>query len=164
MVIFTFIVQCRRYMEGPVHYVRYLVWLRGTPWWHHQMEIFSALLTLGTHRSPVNSTHRGQRRGALMFSLICAWTNGWVNTRDTSDWRRHRAPRRRCSTYGRDGVSCCYLRFCNLCRPPWLASSDVVLNVCSGAYLVLSVHFKGRCFCFRSYTINSYILSKNWEP
>ena len=30
------------------------------------------------HRSPVNSPHKGQWRGALMFSLICAWINGWV--------------------------------------------------------------------------------------
>ena len=29
----------------------------------------------GIHRSPVNSPHKGQRRGALMFSLICVWTN-----------------------------------------------------------------------------------------
>ena len=34
-------------------------------------------------------THKGQWRGALMFSLICAWTNGWVNTWDTGDLRRH---------------------------------------------------------------------------
>ena len=33
----------------------------------------------GIHRSPVNSPHKGQRRGALMFSLIWAWINGWVN-------------------------------------------------------------------------------------
>ena len=33
----------------------------------------------GIHRSPVNSLHKGQWRGALMFSLICAWINGWVN-------------------------------------------------------------------------------------
>ena len=33
----------------------------------------------------------GQWRGALIFSLICAWTNGWVNNRDTGDLRRHRA-------------------------------------------------------------------------
>ena len=30
----------------------------------------------GIHRSPVNSPHKGQWRGALMFSLICAWING----------------------------------------------------------------------------------------
>ena len=34
--------------------------------------------------------HKGQRRGVLMFSLICAWTNGWVNNWDTGDLRRHR--------------------------------------------------------------------------
>ena len=27
----------------------------------------------GIHRAPVNSPHKGQWRGALMFSLICAW-------------------------------------------------------------------------------------------
>ena len=45
----------------------------------------------GIHRSPVNSPHKGQWRGALIFSLICAWTNGWVNNRDTGDLRHHRA-------------------------------------------------------------------------
>ena len=45
----------------------------------------------GIHRSPVNSPHKGQWRGTLIFSLICAWTNGWVNNRDTSDLRHHRA-------------------------------------------------------------------------
>ena len=35
--------------------------------------------------------HKGQWRGALMFSLICAWINGWVNTRGAGDFRRHRA-------------------------------------------------------------------------
>ena len=43
------------------------------------------------HRSPVNSPHKGQWRGALMFSLICAWINGWVNNRETGNLRRHRA-------------------------------------------------------------------------
>ena len=43
------------------------------------------------HRSPVDSPHKGQRRGALMFSLICAGTNGWANNRYASDLRRRRA-------------------------------------------------------------------------
>ena len=43
------------------------------------------------HRSPVNFPHKGQWRRALMFSLICAWINGWINNRDASDLRRHRA-------------------------------------------------------------------------
>ena len=45
----------------------------------------------GIHRSPMNSPHKGQWRGALVFSLICAWINGWVNTGKAGDLRRHRA-------------------------------------------------------------------------
>ena len=45
----------------------------------------------GIHRSPVNSPHKGQWRGALLFSLICSWINGWVNNIEASDLRRHRA-------------------------------------------------------------------------
>ena len=45
----------------------------------------------GIHRSPVNSSHKGQWRGTLMFSLICAWINGWVNNREDAALRRHRA-------------------------------------------------------------------------
>ena len=44
----------------------------------------------GIHRSPVNSPHKGQWRGALMFSLICVWINGWVNNREAGDLRRNR--------------------------------------------------------------------------
>ena len=42
----------------------------------------------GIHRSPVNSPHRGQWRGALMLSLICVWLNDWVNNREVGDLRR----------------------------------------------------------------------------
>ena len=45
----------------------------------------------GIHWSPVNSPHKGQWRGALMFSLICAWINDWVNNREAGDLRRDRA-------------------------------------------------------------------------
>ena len=45
----------------------------------------------GIHWSPVNSPHKGQWRGALVFSLICAWTNGLINNRNAGDLRRHRA-------------------------------------------------------------------------
>ena len=44
----------------------------------------------GIHRSPMNSPHKGQWRGALMFSLICDWINDWVNNREAGDLRRHR--------------------------------------------------------------------------
>ena len=84
---------------------KWITWIRNEPWWRHQMETFSALVALyaGTHRSPVksrcrwkkllsqkwlsnetvNCPHKRQWSGALMLSLICAWTNG--------DFRRHRA-------------------------------------------------------------------------
>ena len=45
----------------------------------------------GIHRSPVNSPHKGQWRGALMFSLIFALTKNWANNGDAGDLRRHRA-------------------------------------------------------------------------
>ena len=69
-------------------------------WWRHQMEACSASLALvrgihrwlrGIHRSPVNSPHTDQWRGALMFALICAWTNGWVNNQDAGELKRHSA-------------------------------------------------------------------------
>ena len=44
----------------------------------------------GVHRAPPNSRHKGQWRGALMFSLICAWIKGWTNNRYAGDLRRHR--------------------------------------------------------------------------
>ena len=43
----------------------------------------------GIHRWPVSSPHKGLWCGALMFSLICAWINGWVNTGEAGDLRRH---------------------------------------------------------------------------
>ena len=40
---------------------------------------------------PVKSPHKDQWRGVLMFSLISARINGWVNIREAGDLRRHRA-------------------------------------------------------------------------
>ena len=68
------------------------LYVSALTWWRHQMETFSALLALGVgnSRSPVNSPHKGQRRGALMFSWICTWINGWYN-REAGDLRHHHA-------------------------------------------------------------------------
>ena len=43
----------------------------------------------GIHRSP--GALNGQWRWVLVFSLICAWINGWVNNREAGDLRRHHA-------------------------------------------------------------------------
>ena len=57
-------------------------WKHFPRYWPFEREI---------HRSPVNSPHKGQWRGALMISLICVWINGWVNNREAGDLRRYRA-------------------------------------------------------------------------
>ena len=61
-------------------------------WWVIKWKHFSRYWPFmrGTHRSPVNSPHKCQWRGDLMFSLVYVWTNGWVNNRDAGDLRRHR--------------------------------------------------------------------------
>ena len=59
------------------------------PWWHYQMETFSMLLAFCAGKSPVNSLLKCQWQGALMFSMICTWTNSWTNNRDAGDLRCH---------------------------------------------------------------------------
>ena len=66
--------------------------LAKQPWLlsNHQMETFSTLLAICAGNSPpppspVNSPHKGQWRGALMFSLICVCINNWVNNREAGD-------------------------------------------------------------------------------
>ena len=56
-------------------------------WWRHQMETLSALLAICAG----NSSHPKASHGALMFSLICAWINGWVSNGEASDLIRHHA-------------------------------------------------------------------------
>ena len=46
-------------------------------------------LVWGIHRSLVNSPHKGQWHGALMFSFICTWINAHVNNREAGDLRHH---------------------------------------------------------------------------
>ena len=44
----------------------------------------------GIHRPPVNSPHKDQWRGALMFFMICALINCWANNREAPSrplWR-----------------------------------------------------------------------------
>ena len=53
------------------------------PTWN---KVFLFYLLLLIHRSPVNSPHKGQWRGALMFSLICARINGWVTKCEAGDF------------------------------------------------------------------------------
>ena len=56
-------------------------------WWRHQMETFSALLAFCARNLP----HKVQWPGVLMFSLIRARVNGWVNNVKAGDLRCHSA-------------------------------------------------------------------------
>ena len=64
-------------------------------------------------------TYKGQWHGALMFSLICAWTNDWANNRDASDLIRQCA---HCDVTVMVNLSLCFL------LSTWIYSYIVVLN------------------------------------
>ena len=63
-----------------------------SPWWRHQIQNFPRCwpFVRGIHQFRWIPCTKGQWRGALMFSLICAWINDWVNNREAGDLRRHR--------------------------------------------------------------------------
>ena len=64
--------------------------LSGADQRKHQSSASQAFMR-GIHWWPVNSPYKGQWHGALIFSLNCAWINGWASNRDAGDLRRHRA-------------------------------------------------------------------------
>ena len=105
------------------------------PWWRHQMETFSAPLAICAeiHRSPVNSSHKGQWHGALLFSLICVWIKGWVNNREAGDLRRHRA---------HYDVTVMTTIVWRLCTHRWTA---MVAHACIGPWRCLTLDFKLDC-------------------
>ena len=55
--------------------------------WKHFLRYWP--LVRGIHRSPVTSPHNGQWHGVLIFSLICAWINEWVNNGDLRRYSAH---------------------------------------------------------------------------
>ena len=78
--------------QHPLIFVKLLlfIWFRNSSialLWRHQMETFSAFLSLCEGNPPVTGgfPHKGQWRGALMFSLNCAWIGGWANNWDAGD-------------------------------------------------------------------------------
>ena len=77
---------------GGVHYIIFDL--------HFCCALFCAGNTFSDHDDVIKWKHfprywpfvRGlQWRGALMFSLICFWINGWENNRQAGDLRRYRA-------------------------------------------------------------------------
>ena len=62
----------------------------NTSEWSTNLLFTKAQLILEFLWSLVNSLHKGQWRGALIFSFICVWINGWVNIREAGDlWCYH---------------------------------------------------------------------------
>ena len=116
------------------------------------METFSALLALCAGNSPVtvNSPHKGQWRGALMFSLIYAWINHWVNNREAGDLRRHHG---HCdvNVMNWSVLACRQLTETsvepesnfNICDPGWCfeGSSRKVLTIQYGTICAGSIHW-----------------------
>ena len=75
-------IQCACFMRNAVYHDDVIKWKHFPRYWP---------FVRGIHRSPVNSPHKGQWHGTLMFSLICTWMNGSVNNREVGDLRRHLA-------------------------------------------------------------------------
>ena len=61
------------------------------PLWRHCNDLFALYLICWLMKARSLLSHKGEWLGALMFSLICAWINGWVNNGEAGDFKRHRA-------------------------------------------------------------------------
>ena len=81
------------YMDPDICCPKKAVKLNHSPWCVNKWKYFPRYWPFlrGIHRSLVNYPHKGQWRGALVFSLICAWINGWVKNGEAGDMRRRRA-------------------------------------------------------------------------
>ena len=105
--------------------------------------------------SLVNSPHKGQWRGALMFALICARINGWVNNGGAGDLRRHRAH------YD-------VILMCNSCRAEFIKlniksySDFLKLLLTTGRQqegYIFALGRKGKCLSFIVYIMAAYVLA-----
>ena len=69
----------------------FIMWLPMTILSNGSIFLVTDPLCGGIPRYSVNSPHKGQWRGASMFSLTYARTNAWLNKRNAGGLRRHRA-------------------------------------------------------------------------
>ena len=96
----------------------------------------------GIHRSPVNSPHKGQWRGALVFSLVCASTNGSANNRDAGDLRRHRIHYDVTVMYATRRASCTLPAFFICCGLVITNFAVVFQGNFSSIWLIIQLHQK----------------------
>ena len=101
----------------------------------------------GIHRSPVNSSNKSQWRGALMYSLICAWINAWVNNREAGDLRRYRAHYDVTVMYKvtnkswRGPTDCAIHDRCEPCLLGSHPKSHIITSPCQSIFLSISIFF-----------------------
>ena len=84
---YTYVTSCRQWRRRTV--------VKSTLLIHHDVikwKLFSRYwpFVRGIHRW-IPPPPKRQWRGSLIFFLICAWINGWVNNREAGDLRRNRA-------------------------------------------------------------------------
>ena len=149
------IIRIKRYISTKLHIFLSNDWYLQKPTVHDDVIKWKHFprywpFVRGIHRGPVNSPHKGQWRGTLMFSLICTRMKCWVNNRKAGDLRRNRAHYdvivMKCrfgSLYNRACVAgLLLLKNCS-CGPvswpdPWLTSflCSGFKHICSNDYLL----------------------------
>ena len=94
-------------------------------WWCHQMQTFLCYwpFVWGIQWSPVNSQHKGQLHGALMFSLICASINGYNNKCHCNDDFHYFCPTVHINNYV--NISCFVVLCCFGCKSTYRLVSNI---------------------------------------
>ena len=116
------------------------------------------------HRSPVNSPHKGQWRGALMFCLIYAWTNSSANNGDTGELKSHRVHYDVILMYTNVDKIIPFPRHiwqpvhCNVSRHP--TKWDYRTSLWCDNVKIRSLGFRGKCQCHIISTIISFVTSQ----
>ena len=151
MVIYITNIVSYKYVHGSYRYYGFVLGLslaflklfyrrRG-----RDMETFSALLAICAGNSPVPGEfpHKGQWRGALIFSLLCVWINGWVKNCEAGDLGRYRAH------YDVTVIVCIFHGMCNLTMcDEWVSaakrnfSRESVLNITPQTAISIAIPVK----------------------
>ena len=124
------------------------------------METFSALLVIcaGNSLVPGEFPVQSQWHGALMFSLICAWINGWVNNGEAGDLRRHQAHCDFIVMYFWSFVWPIHQRLVNSTYKGWRKWSTVMLVCVWNMYTHFLNRFQFFRFCAHIFFINNHML------